>query len=338
MRLYLYMCVYLYVYTHYGVMPTVDMESIDSLAKAINNFGGGLVLVSHDMRLISQVAKEIWLCDNLTVTKYTGEISDFKMRIRGQMQRENLIDGDAPGKAQKLLAPPAPTPGALKMAPPLPNPPKAESEEDLIRKARLELADLAIATQRARHAEEAKAKSAATEIPPTATGGNGSTLPTPPLSVPSDGDVIPTTDEADSAQRELDEKALLKLKRKAEKDAQKALEKKEEEERQRRREEKIRETEEAKRVALEEERKLQEFRLLKAAKDVRNAFTPLRKMTLPPPLCDLFCKIAAIRRRKRRKSKTNKPRRPQHWPLSGERKRRRRGGRSPKQGSVSERL
>jgi ATP-binding cassette subfamily F protein 2 len=33
----------------------LDMESIDSLAKAINAFGGGMVLVSHDMRLISQV-------------------------------------------------------------------------------------------------------------------------------------------------------------------------------------------------------------------------------------------------------------------------------------------
>ena len=37
------------------------MESIDALAKAVNMFDGGLVLVSHDMRLISQVAKEIWV-------------------------------------------------------------------------------------------------------------------------------------------------------------------------------------------------------------------------------------------------------------------------------------
>jgi len=42
-----------------------DMESIDSLARAINSFAGGVVLVSHDMRLISQVAKEIWICDHV---------------------------------------------------------------------------------------------------------------------------------------------------------------------------------------------------------------------------------------------------------------------------------
>ena len=39
----------------------LDMEMIDSLADAIKNFAGGVVLVSHDMRLISQVAEEIWI-------------------------------------------------------------------------------------------------------------------------------------------------------------------------------------------------------------------------------------------------------------------------------------
>merc|ERR1712157_488104 len=63
----------------------LDMESIDSLAKMINKFQGGLVLVSHDMRLISQVAKEIWICDNKQVTRYEGDISRFKMDMRSQM-------------------------------------------------------------------------------------------------------------------------------------------------------------------------------------------------------------------------------------------------------------
>jgi ATP-binding cassette, subfamily F, member 2 len=71
----------------------LDMESIDALAKAVNEFKGGMVLVSHDMRLISQVAKEIWICDNKKITKYQGDILNFKMDMREQMG----IDGEPKG-------------------------------------------------------------------------------------------------------------------------------------------------------------------------------------------------------------------------------------------------
>jgi ATP-binding cassette, subfamily F, member 2 len=56
----------------------LDIETIDSLADAINAFKGGVVLVSHDMRLISQVAQEIWECDHGTITRFVGDISDYK--------------------------------------------------------------------------------------------------------------------------------------------------------------------------------------------------------------------------------------------------------------------
>jgi len=80
----------------------LDMESIDALAKAVNEFAGGMVLVSHDMRLISQVAREIWICDNKTITKYQGDIMNFKMDMRAQMgigDHVNKLRGDASIKA-----------------------------------------------------------------------------------------------------------------------------------------------------------------------------------------------------------------------------------------------
>lgn len=92
------------------------MECIDALAEGINNFSGGLLLVSHDFRLISQVAKEIsflfvvtlfieaisfylsfldhffpfdnkqvWLCDNKTVKPFKGDITAYKKQVAEQL-------------------------------------------------------------------------------------------------------------------------------------------------------------------------------------------------------------------------------------------------------------
>lgn len=60
----------------------LDIETIDSLAEALNEWDGGLVLVSHDFRLINQVAKEIWVCENQAVTRWEGDIMDFKAHLK----------------------------------------------------------------------------------------------------------------------------------------------------------------------------------------------------------------------------------------------------------------
>jgi len=67
----------------------LDMQCIDALADAINNFQGGVVLVSHDFRLISQVAKEIWLCDNGTVSTFKGDIRAYKKWLIDQVASKN---------------------------------------------------------------------------------------------------------------------------------------------------------------------------------------------------------------------------------------------------------
>ncbi|KAI9303783.1 P-loop containing nucleoside triphosphate hydrolase protein [Cunninghamella echinulata] len=60
----------------------LDMESIDSLADAIKAFSGGVVLVSHDFRLISQVAQQIWHCNNGHVEPFEGSIAEYKEKLR----------------------------------------------------------------------------------------------------------------------------------------------------------------------------------------------------------------------------------------------------------------
>jgi ATP-binding cassette subfamily F protein 2 len=60
----------------------LDMESIDALATCVNAFKGGVIMISHDMRLISQCAEQIYVCDNKQITQYQGDIMNFKMHTQ----------------------------------------------------------------------------------------------------------------------------------------------------------------------------------------------------------------------------------------------------------------
>ncbi|KAJ3086977.1 ABC transporter ATP-binding protein arb1 [Quaeritorhiza haematococci] len=70
----------------------LDIETIDSLADAINTFEGGVVLVSHDFRLIDQVAEEIWVCENKTIRRWEGSIADYKAQLRNEVLADLKMD------------------------------------------------------------------------------------------------------------------------------------------------------------------------------------------------------------------------------------------------------
>ncbi len=64
----------------------LDMQSIDALADALDEFTGGVVLVSHDARLISRVCEdeeksEIWVVEDGTVRKYPGSFDEYKTEL-----------------------------------------------------------------------------------------------------------------------------------------------------------------------------------------------------------------------------------------------------------------
>jgi len=193
------------------------------------------------------------------VTKFIGEINDFKMLLRRQMMRDNLIESDgktastAPPAIQ--FVPLAPTKSfgsvvsgpALTIAPALP--PKAPaasgSTEDSVLKARMELAELAIAKQRARQNADKGA---------TAEGAEAT---------------ADDNEDDEETRQKKEEKDAAKAQRKAEKEAKLLFEKKEEEERIRRKEEKAREIEEAKKLVDEQNKQRDEWLAQKAAKDAK---------------------------------------------------------------------
>lgn len=71
----------------------LDMQSIDALAEALEEFTGGVVLVSHDSRLISRVCEdeersEIWVVEDGTVKTFPGTFEDYKEELLKEIKAE----------------------------------------------------------------------------------------------------------------------------------------------------------------------------------------------------------------------------------------------------------
>jgi len=59
----------------------LDMETIDSLSEAINEFKGAVVVVSHDTRLIKNIAESIMIVADRTVKPFYGSIMDYRLKV-----------------------------------------------------------------------------------------------------------------------------------------------------------------------------------------------------------------------------------------------------------------
>jgi ATP-binding cassette subfamily F protein 2 len=59
----------------------LDIPTIDSLADAINAFNGGVVVVSHDFRLLDKIAKDIYVVENKTATRWDSTITAYKNKL-----------------------------------------------------------------------------------------------------------------------------------------------------------------------------------------------------------------------------------------------------------------
>jgi ATP-binding cassette subfamily F protein 2 len=69
----------------------LDIPTIDSLADAINAFTGGVVVVSHDFRLLDKIARSILVCENRTITEWNGSIGDYKNYLRKKMMSTGAV-------------------------------------------------------------------------------------------------------------------------------------------------------------------------------------------------------------------------------------------------------
>jgi len=64
----------------------LDIDTVDILSKALNEFTGGIVLISHDERLLTMVCNELWEVKDGGVTLFDGDFGDYKKKIITEYQ------------------------------------------------------------------------------------------------------------------------------------------------------------------------------------------------------------------------------------------------------------
>lgn len=63
----------------------LDIESIDALADALNEYKGGVILVSHDSRLIREANCTLWVIEENSVNEIDGDFDDYKREVLEQL-------------------------------------------------------------------------------------------------------------------------------------------------------------------------------------------------------------------------------------------------------------
>jgi len=59
----------------------LDMESREALVEALTQYSGAVILVSHDMHLLSLVADRLWLVKGGAVTPYTDDLEAYRRQL-----------------------------------------------------------------------------------------------------------------------------------------------------------------------------------------------------------------------------------------------------------------
>lgn len=59
----------------------LDIESIDALAEAINEYEGGVIIVSHDERLIRETGCTLYVIEDQTINEIDGEFDDYRKEV-----------------------------------------------------------------------------------------------------------------------------------------------------------------------------------------------------------------------------------------------------------------
>jgi ATP-binding cassette subfamily F protein 3 len=83
----------------------LDLDMRDALTLALEEYTGGVVLVSHDRSLVRAIADELWLVADGEAKLFDGDLEDYKSWV--EMRRSNdMAQSQSPKSRQKLVSRP----------------------------------------------------------------------------------------------------------------------------------------------------------------------------------------------------------------------------------------
>ncbi|GAA6199037.1 ABC-F family ATP-binding cassette domain-containing protein [Aquicoccus sp. SU-CL01552] len=91
----------------------LDIESREALVEALTAYSGAVILVSHDMHLLSMVADRLWLVSDGTVKPYEGDLEEYRAFLLSADQPARK-KSDTPKPAARSKRPPRETLLALR--------------------------------------------------------------------------------------------------------------------------------------------------------------------------------------------------------------------------------
>ncbi len=67
----------------------LDIESREALVEALTAYTGAVILVSHDMHLLSLVADRLWLVKDGAVKPYEGDLESYRALLLGAPEKKS---------------------------------------------------------------------------------------------------------------------------------------------------------------------------------------------------------------------------------------------------------
>jgi len=83
----------------------LDIDAREALMRALNNYNGAVILVSHDPHLVECVADRLWLVADGTCRNYDGDLEDYRELIVQQRKDEREQEKKGKKKAANSASP-----------------------------------------------------------------------------------------------------------------------------------------------------------------------------------------------------------------------------------------